>query len=86
MPNTQDLDRRTKRGRELAERLNKETVIANMPKVTFVEDEYNGGYRVGRTDWPSDAFNVVPKAEFETFRKVYDALSMPLVDLTDSDD
>jgi hypothetical protein len=56
------------------------------PKVYFVEDAYNGGYRVGRTDWPGDAFNIVPKAEFEAFRKVYEGLSMPLEDKTHDDD
>jgi hypothetical protein len=77
-----DLDRRSKRGRELAERLNKHTILDQMPKLYFVEDAYNGGYRVGRTDWPGDVFNLVPKAEFDTFRKVYEGLNMPLIDST----
>jgi hypothetical protein len=81
-----ELDRRTKRGRELAERLNAQTVLDRMPKVYFVEDRYNEGYRVGRTDWPGDAFHIVPKAEFETFRKVYERLSMPLIDKTHDED
>lgn len=81
-----DLDKRTNRGRELAARLNKQTILDSMPRVYFVEDEYNGGYRVGRTDWPGDAFNIVPKAEFETFRKVYEALSMSLLDKTHDED
>jgi hypothetical protein len=81
-----DVDGRSKRGRELAARLNKQTVLDNMPKVYFVEDSYNGGYRVGRTDWAPDAFNIVPKAEFETFRKVYERLSMPLLDKTYDED
>lgn len=78
-------DQRSKRGRELAERLNKQTVLDNMPKVYFVEDPYNGGYRVGRTDWPGDVFIIIPKAEFEGFRKVYENLSMPLLDKTFED-
>lgn len=73
------IDKRNKRGRELAERLNKQTILDNMPKVYFVEDAYNGGYRVGRTDWPGDVFNIVPKADFETFRKVYEGVDMPLI-------
>jgi hypothetical protein len=81
-----EIDRRTTRGRELAARLNKQTILDKMPKVFFVKDEYNNGYRVGRTDWPGDFFNVVPAAEFETFRKVYEALSMPLLDKTNDED
>jgi hypothetical protein len=80
---TLDIDKRTKRGRELAQRLNQQTILDNMPKVYFVEDRYNGGYRVGRTDWPGDMFNIVPKAEFEAFRKVYEGINMPLIDCTD---
>lgn len=80
------IDKRTNRGRELAQRLNQQTILENMPKVYFVEDEYNGGYRVGRTDWPGDAFNIVPKADFEVFQRVYKGLSMPLVDKTHDED
>lgn len=80
------LDKRTRRGRELAQRLNKQTILNEMPKVYFVKDEYNEGYRVGRTDWPGDAFNIVPEAEFEVFRKVYERLSMPLIDKTNDPD
>lgn len=79
---TLDIDKRTKRGRELAQRLNQQTILNNMPKVYFVEDPYNEGYRVGRTDWPSDQFNIVSKVEFEAFRKVYEGINMPLIDAT----
>ena len=78
-------DRRTTRGRELAARMNRQTILDEMPKIYYVEDPYNWGYRVGRTDWPGDAFFMVPKAEFDTFKKVYAMLSMPLLDKTDED-
>lgn len=74
------MDKRTKAGRERFERLSKQAVLDNMPKVYFVED--GNRYRVGRTDWPSDAFNLVHVDDFTTFRKVYEALNMPLIDLT----
>jgi hypothetical protein len=61
-------------------------VLRDMPKVYFVEDSYNGGYRVGRTDWPGDVFNIVPKDQFDTFLKIYKALNMPVIDLTYDDD
>lgn len=80
------LDRRTKRGRELADRLNKQTILNNMPKVYFVEDLGGARYRVGRTDWPGDAFNIVPAEDFETFRRVYEGLNMPLLDKTNDQD
>jgi hypothetical protein len=83
---SETLDKRTKAGKALAERLNKETVLKNMPKLYFVEDLGMGRYRVGRTDWPGDAFQLIPKDEFEIFRKVYEQLSMPLYDLTHDDD
>jgi len=79
------IDKRTLRGRELAERMNRATILEQMPKVYFVVDEYHEGYRVGRTDWPHDTFNLVPKADFEVFRKVYEALNMPLLDKTDEE-
>jgi hypothetical protein len=81
-----DIDRRTKRGKELAERLNRETVLAQMPKLYYVADLSVDRYRVGRTDWPGDAFQCVPKDEFETFLKVYKSLSMPIYDLSNDDD
>lgn len=68
------------RERKRAEHM--KTVLEDMPKLYFVEDQHNGGFRVGRTDWAGDQFNIVPKAEFETFRKVYEALNMPLLDAT----
>lgn len=78
-------DLRTNRGKALADRLNKETVSRMMPKLYFVADLSMDRYRVGRTDWPGDAFQLIPKDEFETFKKVYEQLSMPLFDLTDDD-
>lgn len=80
------VDGRTTRGKELAARINKQTVLDNMPKLYFVADLGMGRYRVGRTDWSGDTFNLVPKKEFETFRKVYEAMNMPLIDLTNDDD
>lgn len=74
------------RGEALAERLNKETILEKMPKIYFVEDPYNGGYRVGRTDWAGDQFNVVPKADFDMFLTIYKGLNMPVLDLTHDDD
>lgn len=80
------LDRRTTRGRELAQQMNKQTIEEKMPKLYFVKDEYNNGYRVGRTDWPGDVFHVIPEAEFDAFRKIYcEKLSMPLLDKTDEE-
>lgn len=63
-----------------------ENVLRDMPKLYFVRDDYNGDYRVGRTDWPGDTFNIVSRAEFETFRKVYEALNMPLIDQDEVDE
>lgn len=79
-----DLDKRTKRGRELAERLNRQTILDNMPKVYFVADGER--YRVGRTDWPGDVFNLVEVGDFDVFRRVYSDLNMPLLDKTDVED
>lgn len=79
------IDLRTNRGKELAERINRETILEQMPKLYFVEDPYNGGYRVGRTDWAGDMFDIVPKADFETFRRIYESLNMPLLDKTDEE-
>lgn len=76
------IDKRTQKGRELAERLNRQTILDNMPKVYFVEDLGMSRYRVGRTDWPGDVFNFVHPDDFNTFRKVYEALNMPLLDKT----
>lgn len=74
-----------KRGEAIAQRLNRETVLEHMPKVYFVEDLGVGRYRVGRTDWPGDCFNLVPRAEFDIFRRVYEELNMPLLDMTHED-
>lgn len=75
-----------KRGQALAQRLNRETILEHMPKIYFVEDLGFGRYRVGRTDWPGDCFNLVPRAEFDIFRRVYDGLNMPLLDKTHDDE
>lgn len=83
MDNVTDLnkiDRRSQRGRELAARLNKQTVLDNMPKLYYVED--GDRVRLGRTDWPGDAFNIIPADEWEVFQRIYTAMSMPLIDLT----
>lgn len=87
--NVKDLnsvDMRSKRGKELAARINKQTVLDNMPKLYFVEDLSMDRYRVGRTDWPGDTFNLVPAKDFEVFRKVYESMNMPLIDLSYDDD
>ena len=75
-------DKRSPSGRRLTARLSRKTILEKMPKLYFVQDDSNKGYRVGRTDWPGDTFNIVPRAEFETFRKVYEGLDMPLLDKT----
>lgn len=82
---TLDIDKRTKRGRELAQRLNQQTILDNMPKLYYVEDPHNGGYRVGRTDWPGDVFNIVSKAEFDCVLKVLNGLNYPVLDKTYED-
>lgn len=74
------------RGEALAKRLNKETILEKMPKIYFVEDSYNGGYRVGRTDWAGDWFIIVSKADFDMFLTIYKGLNMPIIDLTHDDD
>lgn len=78
------IDKRTTRGRELAARLNRETVLKEMPKLYYVEDR--DCVRLGRTDWAGDVFNVVPKAEFAVFKRIYEKINMPLIDLTNDDD
>ena len=75
------------RGEALAKRLNKETILEKMPKIYFVEDSYNGGYRVGRTDWAGDVFEIVSKDKFDEFIAFYKVkMGMPLLDLTHDDD
>lgn len=76
-----DIDRRTLRGRELAKRLNEQTILDKMPKIWFVD--CGDHYRVGRTDWPGDVFNSIHPDDFATFRKIYDDLQMPLIDSYD---
>lgn len=78
------MDKRTKRGRELAQRLNYQTILDRMPKLYFVED--GDRVRLGRTDWPGDAFNVFPASEFAIFRSIYERMSMPLRDATNDED
>lgn len=78
------VDRRTQRGRELAARINRQTVIDNMPKLYYVED--GDRVRLGRTDWAGDVFNLVPKSEFAVFKRIYEEINMPLIDLTGDDD
>lgn len=77
------IDQRSTRGKELAARLNKETILEYMPKLYFVEDFGMGRYRVGRTDWPGDVFELVPRKEFDVFRKIYQSLNMPLLVVND---
>lgn len=79
------IDKRTNRGRELAERLNKQTILDNMPKIYFVEDLYHGGYRVGRTDWAPDQFEIIPLNRFEIFKEIMDMLAYPLLDKTNEE-
>lgn len=78
-----ELDQRTTRGKALADRLNMQTVFDKMPKLWYVADLTYDRYRVGRTDWSGDVFELVPKAEFETFKKVYESVNMPLINLDD---
>jgi hypothetical protein len=83
------IDGRTREGREargiaLASRLNKETVLECMPKLYYVED--GDRVRLGRTDWAGDVFNLVPKSEFAVFKRIYEEINMPLIDLTWDDD
>lgn len=80
------IDKRTQRGRELAARLNRQTVLDQMPKIYFVSDPSYSRYRVGRTDWPGDVFNLVSEEDFQVFKKVYQALLMPLLDYTDREE
>lgn len=78
-----ELDARTLRGKALANRLNMQTVFDKMPKLYYVADLQMGRYRVGRTDWPGDVFELVPQAEFVVFKEVYSKLNMPLINLDD---
>jgi len=87
--NVTDLDKidlRSKRGKELADRINKQTVLDRMPKLYYVSDLSMGRYRVGRTDWPGDVFELISAPEFESFLCIYQKLNMPIHDLSDDDD
>lgn len=79
------MDMRTKEGRESARPVDKKAVLDLMPKLFFVEDFGMGRYRVGRTDWPGDVFELVPRAEFDAFRRIYQKLNMPLLIVNDDD-
>ena len=77
------IDRRTKEGRKIdSSQHTREMILQEMPRLYYVEDQYNGGYRVGRSDWAGDQFNLVPKAEFDIFLKVLNGLSYPIDDKT----
>lgn len=69
--------------KEAAEK--RKQILKDMPKLYFVEDFGMGRYRVGRTDWSGDTFNLVSRKEFDIFRKIYEELNMPLLDLTHED-
>lgn len=73
---------RTKRGRELAERINQQTILERMPKIYFVFDEYRNACLVGRTDWPGDRFNIIRTVEFATFCRIYEGLGFTILDET----
>ncbi len=78
------VDKRTKRGKELAARLNKEFIWERMPKIYYVLD--GDRVRVGRTDYPGDTFDVWPTVEFDIFKKIYEKTSLPLIDATYDED
>lgn len=80
-----ELDKRTKRGRELADRLNKQTILDRMPKLYYVNDSFHDCVRIGRTDWPGDAFEIVPNEDFTIFKRIYDRLNMPFPCKDDDD-
>jgi hypothetical protein len=77
------IDHRSTRGHKLATRLNRQTILSQMPKIYFVKDSYASNYRVGRSDNPGDCFEIVQTADFDSFRKVYEALGFTLYDNTD---
>jgi hypothetical protein len=35
---------------EITQMVNKQTILENMPKIAYLKDDYNEGYRVGRTE------------------------------------
>lgn len=78
------MDKRTKRGRELAQRLNYQTILDRMPELYFVKE--GDRVRLGRTDWPGDVFEVFPATEFAIFRRIYERMVMPLRDATYDED
>ena len=60
--------------------------MQNQPKIYYVEDPHRDAYRVGRSDWPGDSFNIIPRKDFLVFRRIYEGLGMELVDRTYTDD
>lgn len=55
------------------------------PTIYFVRSSDN--VRVGRSDWPGDAFNVVAKDKFDHFLEVWNGLNLPKIeDKTYEDD
>ncbi len=78
------IDKRTKRGKELAARLNRELILERMPKIYYVLD--GNRVRVGRTDYPGDTFDIWPLSEFNIFKKIYERTGLPLIDATNDED
>lgn len=54
-----DLDRRSKRGRELAARLNLQTAIETT-RFYYFEDDCNQAWRIWQSCSPGDVFDVLP--------------------------
>lgn len=53
-------------------------------KLYYVKDR--SMYRIGRSDWPSDAFNVVDYATFLKVQEVCKLMSIVFEDATDDED
>jgi hypothetical protein len=53
------LDKRTKKGRELALRLNRDTAV-KATRFFIMADDYCSSYRVWQSGSPGDVFDVVP--------------------------
>lgn len=54
-----DIDRRSKRGRELAARLNRETAIKET-RFFIIQDDYGERFRVWQAGTPGDVFDLIP--------------------------
>lgn len=65
MNTQQNLDRRTTRGRELAQRLNRETAI-KATRFFVIEDDYNQAYRIWQSCGSGNVFDLVPYKGSET--------------------